>query len=59
MTLFVCALRYLCVSFKSMAIAKHRSQHNVAQFSLISYILTWISQFLTTFAVCFTSLEPA
>ena len=33
--LFLCALRYLGVSFKSMAIAKHRSQHNFAQFSSI------------------------
>ena len=30
---FCVPLRYLCVSFKSMAIAKHRSQHNFAQFS--------------------------
>ena len=32
-------LRYLYVSFKSMAIAKHRSQHNFAQFISFSHIL--------------------
>ena len=59
MTLFVYALRYLYVSFKSMAIAKHRCQRNFAQFSSISYILTEISWFLPTFAVSFTSLDSA
>ena len=57
--LFLCALSYLCVSFKSMAIAKHRSQHNFAQFSSFSCILSQISRFLVTFAVFFTSLHPA
>ena len=57
--LFLCALRYLYVSFKSMAIAKHRSQHNFAQFSSISHILPLISRFLVTFAVSFISLDPA
>ena len=38
---------------------KHRSQHNFAQFSSFTCILSQISQFLVTFAVSFTSLDPA
>ena len=53
------ALIYLCVSVNLMAILKHRPQHNLAQFSSISYILTWISRFLTTCAVSFTTLDTA
>ena len=59
MMLFACALRYLCSAFKGTAVAKHRSQHNLAQFISISHIFPQISQFLTTFAVSFTTLDTA
>ena len=55
----MCALRYLLVSFKLMAIAEHKSQHNFAQFSSSSHILAWISWPSTTFAVSFTTLDTA
>ena len=53
------ALRYLCVSIKSMAITKHRPQHNVAQFRSISHILMQICRCLTTLAVSETTLDTA